>query len=90
MGILTGIKSLLCNHVYQFDSVFPTGMRIGALRVNFKCEKCGKTTWTFHDLTETEKPIFRQPHIEQMLFRLGYLTKKKNGEVVFNQKPKKP
>ena len=89
MGLLTTIKSLGCKHSYKFDDVFPTEHRPGTLLVIIKCDKCGKTDQIFHDLTETERPVFRQPHVEEMLFKLGYLTTKKNGEIVFNPKTKK-
>jgi len=81
MGLVESLKSLFkkkCAHVYVLSHVVTEGFREGTMIVVLSCEKCGSSFETFHDLTETEQPVFRQPGIEELLYEHGYLVKKKN------------
>jgi hypothetical protein len=83
MGLL---KSFFCrNHEYMITHVKTDELREGTMIVDLVCKKCGSAMQTFHDLTETEEISFRHPHIEELLFKQGYLEKK-NGKLLFKNK----
>lgn len=78
MGFL---RSLFCmNHDYVITYVKTEGLRQGTMIIDLVCKKCGSAMQTFHDLTETEEISFRHPHVEELLFKQGYLEKRKDRD----------
>jgi hypothetical protein len=75
MGLLSKFKG--CDHTYAILGVQTKNMRKGTMVLQLVCTKCGEKIETFHDLTETEKPEFRQPVIEELLEKNGFIWKDK-------------
>lgn len=74
-------KSNFCkNHDYVISDVKTKGLREGTMMVDLLCKKCGSKITTFHDLTETEDISYRNPGVEGLLLKQGYIEKK-NGKM---------
>ena len=86
MGFFKLLKSVFCkNHDYVITYIRTEGFEEGTMIIDLSCKKCGSTIPTFHDLTETEDISYRNPQVEELLFKQGYLEKK-NGKFLLRLK----
>lgn len=76
MGFLDFLSG---QHRYIITDIMTNGLREGTILVWLRCKDdgCGHSMQTFHDLTETERVIFRNPQVENLLIEQGYLKKEK-------------
>ena len=82
--MLQFLKKLFCtDHDYEITRIRTKGAREGTIMVDLVCKNCGSGIVTFHDLTETERIEFRNPQVEELLIKQGYLVRKK-GKILFN------
>ena len=79
MGIIDTIKSFFCKHDYTILNINPLE-RKGTLIITLRCKKCKQGMPTFHDFTETEELMFRNPKLEELMLKEGYLKIGKNGK----------